>query len=402
MGCQEWRPIFFKLLEVFRYLTAGESHGPALVGILDGLPANLKLDIEQINETLARRQGGYGRGGRMKIERDEAEFLAGVRGSHTLGSPIAVVVRNRDFENVRDLMDPITGGGKMLTNPRPGHADYAGALKYRHRDLRNVLERASARETAMRVCLGAVCAQFLETLGIRTRSYTHRIGEVAAPELDDWNDEQVEASDVRCPHPETEAKMIAAIDAAKKAGDTLGGTFLVRIDGMPVGIGSNRQPAYRLDGVLAGALMGMQTVKAVEIGLGADVASKSGSAAHDEFALDAGAVVRPTNRAGGIEGGMSNGQPITIRVSVKAIPTLMKALPSVDLHKGEKAPATIVRSDVCVVPAAGIVGEAMVRLALVAPLLEKYGGDSIEETLDNLQRANAAAAALFEVSKEGV
>ena len=392
---------------MFRYLTAGESHGPALVGILDGIPAQLKLDVGAINETLARRQGGYGRGGRMKIERDEVEFLAGVRGSHTLGSPIAVAVRNRDFEIVRDLMDPITGGGKMLTNPRPGHADYAGALKYRQRDLRNVLERASARETAMRVCLGAICAQFLEALGIRTRSYTHRIGEVVAPEFDDWNDEQVEASEVRCPHPETEKAMIAAIDAAKKAGDTLGGTYIVRVDGMPVGIGSNRQPDRRLDGVLAGALMGMQTVKAVEVGLGADVAARSGSVAHDEFAMAPStgsglSVVRPTNRAGGIEGGMSNGQPITLRVSVKAIPTLMKALPSVDLHKGEKAPATIVRSDVCVVPAAGIVGEAMVRLALMEPVLEKYGGDSIEETLDNLRRANAAAAALFETTKEGV
>ena len=387
---------------MFRYLTAGESHGPALVGILDGLPAQLKLDVDKINETLARRQGGYGRGGRMKIERDEVEFLAGVRGSHTLGSPIAVAIRNRDFENVRDLMDPLTGGGKILTNPRPGHADYAGALKYRHRDLRNVLERASARETAMRVCLGAICSQFLEALGIRTRSYTHRIGEVVAPELEDFTQEQVEASDVRCPDADTEKGMISAIDAAKKAGDTLGGTFIVRIDGMPVGIGSNRQPESRLDGVLAGALMGMQTVKAVEVGLGADVASRSGSAAHDIFEMDAGAVARPTNRAGGIEGGMSNGQPIVLRISVKAIPTLMKALPSVDLHKGEKAPATIVRSDVCVVPAAGIVGEAMVRLALVAPILEKYGGDSMEETLDNVRRSNAAAAALFENSKERV
>jgi len=394
---------------VFRYLTAGESHGPALVGILDGLPAHLRLDVESINETLARRQGGYGRGGRMKIERDEVEFLAGVRGSETLGSPIAVMVRNRDFENVRALMDPITGAGKALTNPRPGHADYAGALKYRQRDLRNVLERASARETAMRVCLGAICAQFLEALGIRTRSYVHRIGGVASPELENFSQDDVEASDVRNPDKATEAKMIAAIDAAKAAGDTLGGVFVVRVDGVPVGIGSNRQPAQRLDGVLAGALMGMQTVKAVEVGLGADVAARPGSEAHDTFALADGpssgsgqAVVRGSNRAGGIEGGMSNGQPIVLRVSVKPIPTLMKALPSVNLHEQTDAPATIVRSDVCVVPAAGIVGEAMVRLALVAPVLEKYGGDSIEETLDNLRRANEAAGALFTPAKEGV
>ncbi len=406
MGRQVWRLAPIKKAWVFRYLTAGESHGPALVGILDGLPAHLRLDVERINETLARRQGGYGRGGRMKIERDEVEFLAGVRGSETLGSPVAVIVRNRDYENNRALMDPITGAGKALTNPRPGHADYAGALKYRQRDLRNVLERASARETAMRVCLGAICAQFLEALGIQTRSYVHRIGEVVSPELEDFSQDDVETSDVRNPDKATEAKMIAAIDAAKAAGDTLGGVFVVRVDGVPVGVGSNRQPETRLDGVLAGALMGMQTVKAVEVGLGADVAARPGSQAHDVFALDPSTssgqvnVVRGSNRAGGIEGGMSNGQPIVLRVSVKPIPTLMKALPSVNLHEQTDAPATIVRSDVCVVPAAGIVGEAMVRLALVAPVLEKYGGDSIEETRDNLRRANEAASALF--TKEGV
>ncbi len=387
---------------MFRYLTAGESHGPALVGILDGLPARLRLDVERINDTLARRQGGYGRGGRMKIERDEVEFLAGVRGSETLGSPIAVMVRNRDFENVRALMDPIAGAGKPLTNPRPGHADYAGALKYGHRDLRNVLERASARETAMRVCLGAICAQFLQALGITTRSYVSRIGDVVAPELDAFRESDVEASEVRCPDADAAAAMIRAIDAAKAAGDTLGGQFVVRVDGMPVGIGSNRQPDQRLDGILAGALMGMQTVKAVEVGLGADVAAKPGSRAHDTFGLSEGEVVRGSNRAGGIEGGMSNGQPLILRISVKPIPTLMKALPSVNLHEGTDAPASIVRSDVCVVPAAAIVGEAMVRLALVAPVLEKYGGDSIDETLSNLQRANAAAADLFATQKEGV
>jgi chorismate synthase len=386
---------------MFRYLTAGESHGPALVGIVDGIPAHLRLDVEAINETLARRQGGYGRSARMKIERDEVELLAGVRGGETLGSPIAVLVRNRDYltPTVRALMDPISGHGEPLTNPRPGHADYAGALKYRQRDLRNVLERASARETAMRVCLGAICAQFLAALGIHTRSYVARIGGVEAPELPEWEQADVESSDVRCPHPETAQAMIAAIDAAKHAGDTLGGTFVVRIDGMPVGIGSNRQPNQRLDGVLAGAIMGMQTVRAVEIGLGAEAATTPGSAAHDVFALDGESVVRTSNRAGGIEGGMSNGEPIVVRVSVKPIPTLMKALPSVNLHQRTDAPATIVRSDVCVVPAAAIVGEAMVRLALVGPLLEKYGGDSMEETLDNLRRSRESSARLF--AREG-
>jgi chorismate synthase len=383
---------------MFRYLTAGESHGPALVGILDGIPAHLTLDVGAIDEALARRQGGYGRGARMKIEQDRVEFLAGLRGGRTLGSPIAVIVRNRDFETpkVRALMDPLTGAGEPLTNPRPGHADFAGALKYRQRDLRNVLERASARETAMRVCLGAICAQFLAALGITTRSYVHRIGGVSAPEIDDWNQADVEGSEVRCPHAETAQAMVDAIDAAKTVGDTLGGQFVVRVDGMPVGVGSNRQPEQRLDGIVAGALMAMQTVKAVEIGLGADVASRAGSAAHDVFALEDGIVTRSSNRAGGIEGGMSNGQPIVIRVSVKPIPTLAKALPSVNLHAHADAPATVVRSDVCVVPAGAIVGEAMVRLALMAPVLEKYGGDSMEETLDNFRRSDDAAAAVFE------
>lgn len=332
----------------------------------------------------------------MKIESDAVEFLAGVRGGETLGSPIAVVVRNRDYltPKVRALMDPLTGTGEPLTNPRPGHADYAGALKYRQRDLRNVLERASARETAMRVCLGAICAQFLDAMGITTRSCVVRIGEVAV-DLDDWDQEAVERSDVRCPDSEAGLAMIEQIDAAKRRGDTLGGQFIVRIDGLPVGVGSNRQPALRLDGILAGAVMGMQTVKSVEIGLGEEVAATPGSAAHDVFAFADGSVVRASNRAGGIEGGMSNGQPIVLRVSAKPIPTLAKALPSVNLHAGTKAPAGVVRSDVCVVPAAAIVGEAMVRLALMEPLLEKYGGDSMEETLGNLARSQAAASRLF-------
>jgi len=380
---------------MFRYLTAGESHGPALVGILDGLPAGLKLDVERIDETLHRRQGGHGRGGRMKIESDRIEFLAGLRGGSTLGSPLAVSIRNRDFENVRALMDPLTGAGKPHTNPRPGHADYAGALKYGHRDLRNVLERASARETAMRVALGAICAQFLEALGITTASYVAQIGSVVAPEIDAIDRERIEDSPVRCPDPESSARMVALIDEAKAAGDTLGGRYAVVVEGMPVGVGSNRQPGNRLDGILAGALMSMQTVKAVEVGLGAEVAAKPGSQAHDTFALADGEVVRGSNRAGGIEGGMSNGQRITLLASVKPIPTLMRALPSVDLHAGTEAPASIVRSDVCVVPAAAIVGEAMLRLALVEPLLEKYGGDSMAETLDNLSRSRARAAQLF-------
>ncbi len=383
---------------MFRYLTAGESHGPALVGILDGLPAHLRLDVAAIDATLRARQGGYGRSARMKIESDAVEFLAGVRGSVTLGSPIAVLLRNRDFENARALMDPLTGAGEPLTRPRPGHADYAGALKYRERDLRNVLERASARETAMRVALGAICAQFLEALGICTIAYVSQIGPVVAAETDHIDAAQIAASEVRCPDGEAAAKMIAAIDTAKAAGDTLGGAFTVRIDGVPAGIGANRQPDTRLDGVLAGALMAMQTVKVVEIGAGHDIAGRPGSRAHDAFALENAAVVRASNRAGGIEGGMSNGKPIVVRGSLKPIPTLRKALPSVDLHAMQSAPATVVRSDVCVVPAASLIGEAMIRLALTGPILEKFGGDSLEETRDNMMRAVAAAAQLFDAA----
>ncbi len=385
---------------MFRYLTAGESHGPALVGILDGLPANLHVDVARINETLAARQGGYGRGNRMQIERDEVEFLAGLRGSRTLGSPIAVVLRNRDYANVRELMDPLSGHGEPLTNPRPGHADFAGAMKYRHTDLRNVLERASARETAMRVCLGAICAQFMEALGMQTYSYVSRIGSVDAPLPASFSAEAVASSEVRCPDPAASRSMIDAIDEAKTAGDTLGGQFTVAVQGVPAGIGSNRQPETRLDGVLAGALMGMQTVKAVEVGLGAQSGERKGSDAHDTFALEDGTVVRESNRAGGIEGGMSNGQTLILRVTVKPIPTLMKALKSVNLHTGSDAKATIVRSDVCVVPAASIVGEAMVRLALTGPLLEKYGGDSMDETRDNFERSRAAADQLFSAAQQ--
>ena len=331
----------------------------------------------------------------MAIESDAVEFLAGVRGSKTLGSPIAVMIRNRDFENNRALMDPLTGGGEPLTNPRPGHTDYAGALKYRHRDLRNVLERASARETAMRVALGAICGQFLMALGIRTVPYVVRIGEVEASEPEVVDPEVVAASEVRCPDPKVEGAMIAAIDAAKAAGDTLGGTFAVRVTGMPVGVGSNRQPETRLDAILSGALMSIQTVKSVEVGAGARVASLRGSSAHDTFGMDDRTVTRGSNRAGGIEGGISNGQDIVLRASTKPIPTLMKPLASVNLHTGDTAKATVVRSDVCVVPAASIIGEAMVRLALTSPILEKFGGDSMEETLDNLRRSVEAANKLF-------
>ncbi len=380
---------------MFRYLTAGESHGPALVGILDGLPAHLPIDVTSINALLAKRQGGYGRGERMQIEADAIEFLAGVRGSKTLGSPIAVAIRNRDYNNNRALMDPLTGTGPPLTAPRPGHADYAGAIKYRHADLRNVLERASARETAMRVALGAICAQLLKILGIETLSYVGSIGDVKAPEHSDPDRSAIERSSVRCPDPNATKQMEAAIDAATTAGDTLGGTYVVQIDGLPAGIGSNRQPDTRLDAILAGGLMGMQTVKAVEVGAGTAISARAGSQAHDAFSVSGSEVGRVSNRAGGIEGGISNGQPVVLRAYVKPLATLQKPLQSVDLHERSAAPATVVRSDVCVVPAASIVGEAMVRLALTGPILEKYGGDSLDETVANFKQSTRAADEFF-------
>ncbi|HEV2908214.1 MAG TPA: chorismate synthase [Candidatus Eremiobacteraceae bacterium] len=379
---------------MIRYLTAGESHGPALVGIIDGLPAGLRIDMEQLSREVAARQAGYGRGARMKIEADSVEFLAGIRGGVTLGSPVAVVIANKDFHNVRALMDPLTGAGPAITRPRPGHADYAGALKYRHRDLRNVLERASARETAMRVALGALARRYLGVFGVTVGGYVRQIGDVAALDQAEAPDkESIDRSPVRCPDAEASARMVARIDAAKSEGDTLGGVFEIRVRQMPVGIGSNRQPAERLDARLAAALMSIQTAKAVEFG---NVASDLvGSRSHDTFEARDGAVERGTNRAGGIEGGMSNGAEIVVRVKVKPIATLMRPLASVDLATGAPAPAAIVRSDVCAVPAASVIGEAMVCLALAEALSEKYGGDSVEEVTEHFQASQLGAARVF-------
>lgn len=381
---------------MMRYLTAGESHGPALAGIFDGLPAGLRLDVEALNRALAARQGGHGRGARMKIEQDEVEILAGLRGGLTLGSPLALVIRNRDYENVRALMDPLTGSGEPITRPRPGHADYAGALKYRHRDLRNVLERASARETAMRVALGEVARQYLAVFGVTVRGHVVQIGDVVATPPDELPDtDYIAASAVRCADPEAGAAMVRRIDEAKAAGDTLGGAFEVRVVGMPVGIGSNRQPEHRLDALLAAALMSVQTVKAVEVGEGIVTGGYVGSRSHDTFELRDGAVARTSNRAGGIEGGMSNGSDVVLRARSKPLSTLRQALPSVDLAAGAAAPATVVRSDVCAVPAASIVGEAMVCLTLAPLFAEKYGGDSLAETMEHYSSSQAGAAGLF-------
>ena len=382
---------------MIRYLTAGESHGPALAGIIDGIPAGLALDIDAINERLAARQGGHGRGGRMKIERDAIEVLAGLRGGRTLGSPIAVLIRNRDFENVRALMDPQTGAGPPITRPRPGHADFAGALKYRHADLRNVLERASARETAMRVALGEIARAYLGVFNITVLGYVVQIGDVVAGKIATLPDIlDINGSPVRCPDATAAAAMVRRIDEAKAAGDTLGGAFEVRVAGVPVGLGSNRQPSDRLDARLAAALMSIQTVKAVEVGEGIVSSGSFGSAAHDTFAMRDDEVVRGSNRAGGIEGGMSNGEDIIVRARLKPIATLMRPLESVDLARGETAPAAIVRSDVCAVPAASVIGEAMICLALAAECSAKYGGDSVAEAREHFEASQAGAARVFE------
>jgi len=380
---------------LFRFLTAGESHGQALTVIIEGLPAGLPISSEDIDKDLIRRQGGYGRGDRMKIERDHAEVLSGVRHGLTIGSPIAMLIRNRDWVNWQSRMSPtpVAEPGEPVTRLRPGHADLPGALKYGFQDVRNVLERASARETAARVAAGAVARQFLDQFGIKVASFTLSIAAIEAQVDEEIDWEKVERSPVRCPDAKAEQLMIEAIDAARAAGDTVGGVFEVRAMGVPIGLGSHVHWDRRLDGLVAQALMSIQAVKAVEIGLGLGVASHRGSAVHDVIqyttpprGVGTGAAKESSpwhhlsNRAGGIVGGMSNGEPIVARAAVKPIPTLAKPLPSVDLLTGESVIAHFERSDVCVVPAAGVVGEAMLAIVLADAFLAKFGGDSLGET----------------------
>ena len=374
----------------FRFLTAGESHGQALVTVVEGVPAGLPLTAEMIDRDLARRQHGYGRGGRMAIEHDRAQIVAGVRHGLTLGSPVALLVPNRDWPNWQERMDPAPGEtGEPVTRVRPGHADLAGALKYGHRDVRNVLERASARETATRVAAGAVARALLGAVGVGVRSYTTAIGACrteARPQSEaGWA--MVEQSPLRCADAEAEARMIAAIDAARTEGDTLGGVFTVEATGVPLGLGSHTHWDRRLDGQLAQAMMSIPSVKGVEVGAGFGAAAEPGSRVHDVFAGTPadGRWPRATNNAGGIEGGISNGEPILVRAACKPIPTLAHPLPSLDLLTGQAVQAHYERSDVCVVPAAGVVGEAMVCLVLADALLGKCGGDSLAEVQRNLK-----------------
>jgi chorismate synthase len=376
----------------FRFFTTGESHGPALTAIVDGVPAGVPLTAEGLDAELRRRQGGYGRGGRMRIESDRAEILSGVRHGETLGSPITLQIRNRDWENWTDAMSPAASEHqaddermRRVLAPRPGHADLVGVLKYDRADARDILERASARETAARVACGAVARRLLAELGITVGSHVISIGGVRAEfarELPDDIDQVADASPVRCLDGAAEERMIEAIDEAKHAGDTLGGVVEVVARGVPAGLGSHTTWDGKLDGRLAGALMSIQAIKGVEIGLGFEAALRPGSRVHDPITRDraaerGGGFGRAGNHAGGLEGGMTTGMPLVVRAAMKPISTLMQPLQTVDLRTGASIEAVRERSDVCAVPAAGVVAEAMVALVLAAAVLEKFGGDSL-------------------------
>ncbi len=369
-----------------RFLTAGESHGKGVFCILEGIPANLEISSDYINRELQRRQRGYGRGGRMKIEKDEVEFLSGVRFGKTLGSPIAMAVWNRDWENWKEKM---AYEGQMppsvvsFTRPRPGHADLSGGIKYNQRDLRNILERASARETTARVAVGAVCKRFLEELGISIGSYVVSIGGLS-PTIREQDllkrHALAEASELRFPDPERDEEFKELVDRARRMGESLGGVFEVFAVGVPPGLGSHIQWDKRIDGRIAQAMMSIQAIKGVEIGLGFESARRFGSEVHDEIGWEEGqGYIRYSNNLGGTEGGITNGMPIVVRCAMKPIPTLTKPLRSVDIQTKEEVRAGKERTDVMAVPAASVVGEAMLAIVLADAILEKLGGDFMEE-----------------------
>ncbi len=376
-------------MTTLRYLTAGESHGKGLTIIVEGIPAGLALSEEYIARDLQRRQGGYGRGRRQKIEQDRAEIRSGVRHRKTLGSPIALLIENKDWVNWQDKMavEEIDAEIEKVTRLRPGHADLAGAVKYGFDDVRNILERASARETAARTAAGAVCRRLLEEFGVRVHSHTAVIGSVEAHVGGEPNWDKVEESPVRCSDAEAGERMVAAIDGARNAGDTLGGIVEVCAGGVPIGLGSHVHWDRKIDGRIAQAMMSMNAVKGVEIGIGFTGARMRGSQVHDVILpIDKWGErpwTRATNRLGGTEGGMTNGEDLIVRVALKPIATLPRSLPSADLRTGEEIPAHYERSDVCVVPAAGVIGEALLAIVLAEAMLEKFGGDHIDETLRN-------------------
>lgn len=366
-----------------RFLTAGESHGPGLVAVVEGLPAGLAVTAEALGRELARRRLGYGRGARMKVEQDDLEILGGVRHGRTLGSPVAVLIRNTEWPKWSEVMSPeaVEAVGNPVTRPRPGHADLAGMIKYDTEDARDVLERSSARETAARTVAGYLSKALLAEIEIEVVSHVVSIGKVRyegpAPLAGDLA--AIDESPVRCIDPEVTAAMERVIEDAIEAKDTVGGEFEVVAYGVPIGVGSHVHYDRRLDGLIAGAIMSIQAVKGVEIGDGFSVASASGSAAHDEIIPGDGGPTRVSNRSGGIEGGMSNGEPIRARGAMKPISTLMSPLRTVDMTTGEPAQAVRERSDVCAVPAAGVVGEQMVAFVLAAETLRKFGGDTVAD-----------------------
>ncbi|MBQ3451256.1 MAG: chorismate synthase [Selenomonadaceae bacterium] len=356
----------------FRFLTAGESHGPALTAILEGSPAGLRLDLEKINRDLARRQQGYGRGGRMKIESDRVEFLSGIRFGETIGSPITLSVENRDWKNWSERMSAEGSPfGEKVTNARPGHADLTGAAKFARSDVRDILERSSARETTMRVAAGALCKIFLKACGVEIFSEVLSVGGVSGE------------------------KIFERIDAAKNSGDTLGGVFEVKVSGVPAGLGSHIQWDRKLDAKFAAAFMSIQAIKAVELGDGFSNATKLGSEVHDEIFIDGGKIFRKTNRAGGFEGGMTNGEDLIIRAAMKPIPTLMKPLQTVDIATKLATTASKERSDTCAIWAAAVVGEAMAAIVTADAFTEKFGGDALCDTLANLENYRARLARDF-------
>jgi chorismate synthase len=373
---------------MFRFLTGGESHGLALVAVIDGVPSRLSLEAEDIDRDLKRRQLGYGRGGRMQIERDAVTIASGVRGGKTLGSPISLIISNKDWPNWTDIMSVEAGppNETVLTKPRPGHADLAGLIKYGFGDVRNVLERASARETAARVAIGAVAKRLLAEFGIEVASSVISIGQVSASAtvMSPADGPKADQSLVRCLDEGTSKEMTAVIDEAAAAGETLGGVFEVAVFGVPVGLGSYAQWDRRLDGNIAKAVMSIPAIKGVEIGDGFGLAERMGSEAHDEisYSPEAG-FIRSTNRAGGLEAGLTNGSPVRVRAAMKPIPTLGKPLMTVDIITKQPAEAISERSDVCAVPAASVVAEAVVAIELADAVLRKYGGDSLEEALSH-------------------
>ncbi|MDT5268535.1 MAG: chorismate synthase [Acidobacteriota bacterium] len=381
---------------MFRFNTAGESHGRALVAIVEGLPAGLAVDVELVNRELERRQWGYGRGGRMKIERDRAEFLSGVRHGHTLGSPVALQIENKDWKNWTGVMsaeppDPSEAPEEKMRRvkrPRPGHADLAGGLKYGARDLRDILERASARETAARVACGALARQMLSVLGIEIRSHVVQLGGIPSAPLEvDWESigRIPDDAPLRCADEEAQGQMVVLVDEKRREGDTLGGVFEVVARGVVAGLGSHTSWEAKLDGRLARALMSIPAVKAVSIGAGVEAANLPGSQVHDEIGYDeeSRAFTRLTNRAGGLEGGITNGEELRVRGFLKPISTLRRALRSVDIETKAEESAAFERSDVTAVPAAGVIGEAMVALTLAEAVREKFGGDHVEEMRRN-------------------